>query len=436
MVRIILFVLLILLSSRLYASTLNPLEHSIRSYLATQQKNQIALLKKLVEINSGTTNIKGVSQVAAIMRRELQALGFSVHMIAEPKKMQRASTLIAERHGKGQRLLLIGHLDTVFAKESAFQHYESHSNTAKGPGVIDDKGGLVVLLYALKAMQATHTLNDTDITIVLTGDEEDSGKPTTLSRAPLIQAAKNKDIALDFEPSISLATATIARRGISNWKIETQGNQSHSATIFAPDVGAGAIFELARILNEMRQTLQGETYLSFNPGLVLGGTTVDYNKNNSKGEAFGKQNVVSRTAIATGDLRYVSIEQKNITKEKITKIVEAHLPATKATVSFEDGIPAMASTEQNLGLLKKYSAVSLALDQGEIKPLDPGVRGAGDISYIANIVPANLSGLGPTGMGAHSIIESIDLSSLPIQTERAAIFIYRLTRQSEQKQTG
>lgn len=427
MMRTIYCVLLSLLSTVAVAESITPIEQSMRTYLSTQEKNQIALLKKLVDINSGTTNIKGVNRVAAIMRKELQALGFKVRLVAEPNKMQRASTLIAEREGEGLRLLLIGHLDTVFTKESPFQHFELQQNKAKGPGVIDDKGGLVVLLYALKAMQATHTLNHTNITIVLTGDEEDSGKPTSISRAPLIQSAKDRQVALDFEPSITLNTATIARRGISDWKIETHGNQSHSATIFAPEVGAGAIFELARILNEMRQTLQHERYLSFNPGLVLGGTTVEYSSNNSKGTAFGKQNVVSRTATATGDLRYVSTEQKDRAKENILSIVKAHLPGTKAIVSFEDGIPAMAATEQNLALLKKYSMVSLALGQGEVKALDPGVRGAGDISYISHIVPANLSGLGPTGIGAHAIIESIDLSSLPIQTERAALLIYRLT---------
>jgi glutamate carboxypeptidase len=87
----------------------------------------------------------------------------------------------------------------------------------------------------------------------------------------------------------------------------------------------------------------------------------------------------------------------------------------------------MAPTEGNLRLLKNYSAVSMDLNQGPIKPLGPGMRGAGDISYVANTIPANLAGLGPMGIGTHSVIEAIQLNSLPIQTERAAILIYRLT---------
>lgn len=430
MMRVIICIFLFTMASVVSASTLTATEQSMRAYITTEQKSQIALLKKLVNINSGTTNIKGINKVAFMMRTELEKLGFKVRLVAEPKKMARASTLIATRHGKGKRLLLIGHLDTVFAKESDFQTYRVLGNRAKGPGVIDDKGGLVVMLYALKAMQAAHTLDHTDITIVLTGDEEDSGKPTQVSRAPLLEAAKDRDAALDFEPAISLETATVARRGITNWKIETEGNQSHSATIFVPGVGAGAIFELARILDVMRDKLQSEKYLSFNPGVILGGTTVEYDKNTAKGSAFGKQNVVARTAMAAGDLRYASVEQKKAAEEKIINIVSEHLQGTKAKVTFEDGIPAMAMTAQNLALLKQYSLVSVALDQGEIKALDPGLRGAGDISYVATIIPANLSGLGPTGIGAHAVIEAIDLASLPIQTERAAVLIYRLTHES------
>ena len=286
----------------------------------------------------------------------------------------------------------------------------------------------MVLLTALKALKANHALDNTTITVVLTGDEEDSGKPTSTSRKPLFAAAKESDIALDFEPTITLDTVSVARRGIANWEIESHGNESHSATIFIPEVGDGAIFESARILNTMHAQFKSEKYLSFNPGIVLGGNTVVFDKKSSKGNAFGKENVVAKIALARGDFRFISDEQKKSFEDKLTKIINDHLPRTHSTVTFEDGIPAMPPTNNNLKLLEKYSAVSVDLRQGAIKPLDAGVRGAGDISHIAAIVPANLAGLGPLGLGTHSILETIDLSSLPTQTERAAIFIYRLTR--------
>lgn len=342
--------------------------------------------------------------------------------------MQRAGTLIAEHAGnKGKRLLLIGHLDTVFPLSSPFQHFKQIGNFATGPGVIDDKGGDVVILYALKTLHAANTLTDTNITVVLTGDEEDSGKPTSISRKPLIDAAKNCDIALDFEWATMPNTATTARRGITNWMISTEGNEAHSSEIFQKKAGFGAINELVRILDTMRAQLSSEQYLSFSPGLILGGTAVNYDKNNSQGTAFGKGNVIAKSAMAKGDLRFLTAEQKNNAKKKIAVIVDSHLPRTTASIAFQDAIPAMPPTAANLKLLKKYSQASNKLGYGNVEPLDPGCRGAGDISHIASLVSASLAGLGPVGTGAHSEKETLDIQSLPIQTQRAALLIYWLT---------
>ncbi len=411
------------------AATLNPTEITIRDDAMKSEHAQILLLKKLVNINSGTTNIAGVYRTGKIVRAQLKQLGFKTKWIYEPAEMHKAPTLVAERKSKqGARLLLIGHLDTVFAPNATFKLFERKKETAKGPGSVDAKGGVVVMLYALKALQAAHQLDNTTITIVLTGDEEASGKPTSISRKPLFAAAQDSDIALDFEPGVSLETVTIARRGIEQWVITVKGNESHSASIFAKDVGDGAIFELARILNTMRTQLQNETSLSFNPGIVLGGTKIDFNNKTSNGTIFGKENVVAKAALAKGDLRFISEEQKQAIENKIRDIVKDNLPGTSATIYFENGIPAMQATEKSLKLLQDYSAVSEALGGKAIRPVDPVIRGAADISHIAAIVPANLSGLGPTGMGPHSIIETVDLSSLPLQTARTAILIYRLTR--------
>ena len=411
------------------AAALSPIENKISVEVVAQQEQQRALLEKLVNINSGTTNPEGVRQIGEMLRPMFTQLGFTTRWVEEPADMHKAGTLIAERRGnKGKRVLLIGHLDTVFPNDSKFQRFELHQQSAKGPGVLDDKGGLVVMLYALRALQAVHALDATTLTIVLTGDEEDSGKPTSISRKPLIEAAHNMDVALDFEPTITLPTATIARRGITNWTIEAHGNESHSATIFQTGVGFGAIFELARILNTMRTQLLGEKGLVFNPGLVLGGTKINFDKVASQGSAFGKQNVVAKTAIAKGDFRFLTFGQKKSFETRLTSIVQQSLPGTKSSVTFEDGIPSMSPTAANLELLNKYSAVSVDLGQAPIKPLDATVRGAGDISHIASIVPANLAGLGPMGMGTHAMMEMVELRSLPIQTQRAALLIYRLTR--------
>jgi glutamate carboxypeptidase len=407
------------------AAGLSVVEKQIQENVVRQQAAQLALLEQLVNINSGTNNVSGVRQVGDILQAQFQQLGFTTHFVDEPSSMQRAGTLVAERKGHGKKIILIGHLDTVFSKDSPFQKFARQTTTVTGPGVIDDKGGDVVILYALKALAAAHALDDTNITIVLTGDEEDSGKPTSISRQPLFTAAKNTDVALDFEWAITSDTATVARRGILDWMITTTGHNGHSFEIFQKNAGDGAIFELSRILDTMRIQMSQEKYLSFNPGLMLGGTSL--NARHSEGEAFGKTNVIAAQAMAQGDLRYLTLTQKINAEKNMQAIVAKHLPETNAAIQFQEGIPAMQETANNLALLKKYSAVSEDLNAGAIHPLDPGLRGAADISHIAADVPANLAGLGALGTGAHSTMETIQLASLPVQTTRAAIFIYRLT---------
>lgn len=393
-----------------------------------QQEHVLPFLKKIIETNSGTTNIKGVIRTGERIRKELNALGFKTKWIKEPASMHKAPTLIAEKEGKSaKRILLIGHLDTVFAANSAFKKLTIKKQAAHGPGALDDKGGIVVMLSALKALQAAHVLKDIRLTIVLTGDEESSGKPATISRQPLFQAAKDSDVALDFEPAVTLNTATVARRGIEQWTVKTQGVQAHSAAIFEKGIGDGAIFEAARILNEIRTQLQ-PTGMSFNAGIMLGGSFLQFHAKTAMGEAFGKENIIAAHALVKGDLRFLNDEERKQAEKTMQTIVAAHLPETSATIQFEAGSPAMLETPNNLALLALYSTVSEDLGEGSVKALPPKLRGAGDISYIANKVRANLSGLGPTGSQEHSSKETLDLSSLPIQATRAAILIYRLSQ--------
>jgi len=408
------------------AASLSPTEQQIDTYLNNQKENQLLLLEKLVNINSGTENIKGVQKVGAILQSEFQQLGFKTQWFEEPQSMHKAATLVAEHKGPGKKILLIGHLDTVFPENSPFQKFERQDNKAIGPGVIDDKGGDVVLLYALKALKEANALDGANITVVLTGDEEESGKPASISRKPLLDAAKDAKFSMDFEDAVTSDTATLARRGITNWKLTTTGKEGHSSLIFRDEYGYGAIYEISRILNSMRDELSHEKYLTLSPGIILGGSTVQDEDNLKKAEASGKENVIPSMALARGDLRYISIEQKLKAEKNIQTIVAKHLAGTDATIEFKDGIPPMPLTAANKDLLQIYSLASQDLGLGAVKSFDPGARGAGDISYVANIVPANLAGLGPLGSGSHTSKETLEIDSLSIQTKRAALLIYRL----------
>jgi glutamate carboxypeptidase len=319
--------------TKAYCAPLSSEEARLRDHVTKRYQADLKLLQSLVNINSGTSNIAGVYRVGRVIERQLRRLGFKTSWVNEPVNMRRAGTLVAERVGtQGKKLLLIGHLDTVFPKNSPFQRAILKKNSMKGPGVLDDKGGVLVMLSALNALASIHALDHTSIIVVLTGDEEDAGKPINVSRKPLFAAAKRSDVALDFEPAITLDTISIARRGVASWSIESHGNESHSATIFIPEVGDGAIFELARILNTMRAEFKGEENLTYNPGIILGGNVLQFDKKASKGSAFGKDNIVAKVSLAHGDYRFLTTEQKKSFEARLTKIVSDHLPGTHSSV--------------------------------------------------------------------------------------------------------
>ena len=423
--------LLLLATTPSLSSTqlLSPIEGRILAYIDSTTEEAIALLEQVVNINSGTMNQEGVREVGQVFRSELDALGFQARWISMDR-VHRAGHLIAERSGnRGKSLLLIGHLDTVFEKDSPFQRFERYGNVAKGPGVEDMKGGNVVILYALKALQAVGALEDTSITVFLTGDEEDTGDPLSLSRRDLLAAARRSSVALGFEGGVGgIGTATVARRGFTGWELRVTGKPGHSSLIFKEDFGSGAIYEASRILKNFYDELRGEEYLTFSPGIILGGTTAQYDPVQSRGDAFGKTNVIPETVVVAGDLRFISVEQRERAKTRMHTITAQSLPHTSATVTFQDSYPAMSPTPGNYELLRQLDQVSRKLGYGPVKAVDPGQRGAADVSFVAPYLDA-LDGLGVVGSGGHTVGETVDLSSLPIMSKRAAIFIYQLTQE-------
>ena len=408
---------------------LSATEKQIQEYVEAHNGKAIALLERVANINSGTLNLDGVQEVGEVFRSELDALGFETRWISMPEEVGRAGHLFAERKGSnGKRLLLIGHLDTVFEQDSPFQSTRRVGERLKGPGVADMKGGDVVMLYALKALHHVGALEDTTITVALIGDEEKPGRPISVVRHDLIEAANRSDVALGFEGGVGRQNATVARRGAITWTLEVTGKRGHSSRIFSPAFGDGAIFEAARILNAFREELGGEQYLTFNPGVIVGGTAVEFDPETEKGTAFGKSNVIAQTVTVQGGLRFISETQKKKAQSRMREIVSQSLSGTSAKIHFgEDDYPAMSPTKGNYDLLQAFGLASRDLGLGALTPIDPGSRGAADISFVAPIIDS-LAGLGPVGAGSHSVKEDLDLATIPIVTQRAAVFIYRLTR--------
>jgi len=422
------------------ASSLTPIEQRMAGNVDANRAADVTLLQQLVDINSGTMHFAGVLAIKDILAPRFEKLGFRVRWVPMDTLTQRAGDLVAEHpcpEGEGhcgKRLLLVGHMDTVFEPSSPFQRYTlvpgSDGKIATGPGVADMKGGLVVMLAALRAMEFAGELRKTEIRIVLSGDEERPGEPLEAARRDLVEAAKQSDVALEFEPSVRIDgqdSVSISRRSATSWHIEATGISGHSSQIFADRLGYGAIYELNRILDAFRRDLP-EQGLTYSVGLILGGATAQLNPEQTGGTATGKDNVVAATALAVGDLRTLSNEQTERVETKMRSIVEQHLPRTGATITFGDAYPAMAASPASEQLFHEWSQASEALALGPVQLGGPMTRGAGDIAFAAPYVPG-LVGVGILGEGYHAVGETAFLDSLPNQAKRNAVLMERLAQQ-------
>lgn len=411
----------------------SPADGRIVQTIDAERERTEGLLRRMVEQNSGTLNLAGVAAVADMLRPEFEALGFTVEWI-DMAETGRAGHLIATHRGRGRgkRMLLIGHLDTVFEPGSGFDGFRIEDGRAIGPGVGDDKGGVAVIIAALRAMQAAGTLEGADIKVVLTGDEERPGSPIEIARRDLVEAGKWADVALEFE---GVATengrdyATIARRSSASWTLTMTGRTGHSSAVFGEGLGYGAIYEMARILDAFREELR-EPNLTYNVGVIGGGTPAKMDEQGLSIAASGKTNIVPERAIARGDIRSLTAEQDARVRERMKAIVARHLPGTTATIEFaEDGYPPMAPTEGNRALLVKLNAVNRDLGLPEMGEWDPAKRGAADISFVARDTDG-LAGLGSENGKAHAPGEYVVLESIPRQAKRVAVLMSRLAQET------
>jgi len=408
------------------AQALAPVEKKLVEAINARISDEIATLQTVVNIDSGTLNVAGVREVGRYFESGLQPLGFQTHWAAMPEAMHRAGHLIAERvaaKGTGKRVLLIGHIDTVF--EGQGHRFERSGDMAKGAGTNDMKGGDIAILYALKALHQARLLEGATVRVILTGDEESPGLPTSVSRRDLAEAARQSDVAFSFEPDSG--KAVIGRRGLSTWSLQVTGQQGHSMRVLRPRGGAGAVYETARILDEFQRIYSVHPSITVNPGLILGGTDVSYDESRSAGTAAGKFNVVARAVTVKGDIRFLSDVDRDGAKARMSEIAAANLPKTSAQLEFDDMVPGWPATDENRKLLAEVAVVSRALDMGAVEAADPATRGFGDVNFVGGI--PSVDGLGVKGEGFHSPDENIDLRSLGPTTSRAAVLIYRMIQQ-------
>ena len=412
-----------------HTDSLTKSERALAAQAVARRADAVALLERLVNVNSGTLNVAGVREVGRLLRAEYDALGFTTRW-DDGAAFGRAGHLVAERTGVGPRVLLIGHLDTVFEPDNPFQRWTRlDDSTARGPGSTDMKGGNVIMLYALKALKAAGQLDRMSITVVLNGDEESPGAPIALARRTLTEAGARARFAIGFEDGDGdPRTAVAARRGFTGWTLRVKGTPAHSSQIFRDDIGPGAIYEAARMLDAFRTQLGGDPLRTFNAGLAVGGTSASLDSTGTRALAFGKSSVIPEHFVVSGDLRVISPTALANAKAKMQAIVSQTTRGTGATLVFDDGYPPMAPAAGNLSLLAELDRASRHLGFGAVGMDNPARAGAADVSFIAATVPSVIDGLGPGGTGGHTVNETVDLHTIPTQIARTAVLLHRITR--------
>lgn len=414
--------LLLSLPVSVQAAGLTPEEQRIVAEVEAHRDAFATDLGAAVQIDSATENLAGVRQLGEVFARQLALLGFESHFVPLPASTGRAGHLVAERRGtKGKRVLLIGHLDTVYPGAN----FKREGDKVSGAGVADMKGGDIVLIHALRAMHRAGLLDDTQIIVIMDGDEEAPGNPVAITRQALLDAAKRSDVALAFESAIG-NTATVARRGFAAWELEVQGATGHSSGIFSAAVGSGSVFETARILSGFYEQLHSMDGITMNPALIAGGAEAELSR--TGGTVSGKNNIIAQRTLVHGDLRFLSNEQFAEARARMEAVVKNHLPRTSAELKFsDDRYPAMAPTPANYAVLAQLDQASRDLGYGEITAFDPRGRGAGDVAFVSPPLPG-LDGLGLGGAGEHTVHETAELTRAPELVKRSALLIYRLTR--------
>jgi glutamate carboxypeptidase len=400
-------------------ASLTAAELEANLWLDSQEDNMLDMLERLTNINTGSLNKAGVDELATIFSQELRQLGFSIStlpgsVIEMPScpgsdySIDVADHILAQRQGSGTSLLLMGHLDTVFPPSSPFQTFRREGDTVYGPGVVDMQGGLVVMLYALKALAEAGELEDKAITILLNSDEEIG---SLSSRKFLEEQAKLHDYGLVYESSGN-DTLVRQRKGLGLARFVIHGKASHAGG--AHKQGRSAIKELAYKIVEIENMTDYESGVTVNVGVVSGGEARD---------------TIAPCAEAFVDLRYPQPQQgldavdqfEDIFANLYSYSVDSGEITTESWTNLHR--PPKIPTLESDRLLEQTRAIGRLLGQN-LGVYDSG--GGTDGSLTQAVGLPTLDSLGVAGSGAHSNREEARVSSLLERAKLSAVLIRRL----------
>jgi glutamate carboxypeptidase len=366
---------------------------------------QIEFLERLVNHDSGTDDVLDVNRVGAILAERLRGIGFNLNRVATERF---GDHLVGEKPGTGRkRFLFVGHYDTVFpsgtAKARPF-HIDAQGR-AWGPGVYDMKGGLAVLLYALRAHREARTRawDETTISVVFNSDEE---RLSPTSRSVIETEARRAHSVGILEPARAGGEYVMARKGAGSFQLDVKGKASHAG--LQPELGASAIGDLAQKIAALHALTNFETGVTVNVGTVRGGE---------------RPNVIASHAAAEVDLRAWSQADADAAIEAMRKICETpHVPGTTATlrgqIQFPPWPPGLPGTERLVEIMRAAGR-ELGVDVKAIK-----TGGGSDGNHTSAIAPT-LDGMGPKGSRAHSEEEFIEVATLLERSKMLALFLDR-----------
>jgi glutamate carboxypeptidase len=372
----------------------------LRSY----QDEAIERLQLLVNIDSGSGQAEGVNRVMLYLREWMSALDFSVTLHGSE---QFGNNLVARRRGKGTLcLLLIGHVDTVYPPSTAsLQPFSLNGEVASGPGVIDMKSGIVMGVYALRALLESGFDNFGEIVICWNNDEE-VGSPGS---APLLrELAREVDVALVLEPTRSAEILTQARKGADKYILEVAGIPAHSGA--EPHKGRSAVIELAH------KMLAIHSLNSLFPGTTFNVTRL------SSSEPLNVVPDMARCHISVRAYEERSLQLASETLEQIA--AGSSVPGTHARLVRTRGRTPYTATPEVLRLVEMARQEGIGLGLDIVAERKGGVS---DANVLMECGIPTLDSLGPVGGGMHDINrEHLRIDSLPVRGALLAGLIHRL----------
>jgi glutamate carboxypeptidase len=367
----------------------NPLWSDRLLYFEARQEKIVQTIREFVEIESPSDHKPSADRMGAFLAGYFEAVGGHAHVHRSPDFGDSVEIDFPGRDTQ-KPVLLLGHFDTVYPLGTlATMPCHVDAGRLHGPGVLDMKSGIALMLYAIEALQAWHTTLPRPVTVFLVSDEEVGSYS---SRAITEALAKDSAAVLVLEPAGPRGAVKTARKGVGEYTLTVKGIAAHAG--LDPGKGHSAIVELARQITAISQLNNLPQGLSVNPGVIRGGT---------------RTNVIAAEATVEIDVRITHAKQAAALDRKLRALKPFDKPCK---LSIDGGINRMPM-ERTAGVAALYTKAQAIAKQIDWKLEEAAVGGGSDGNFTAGLGIPTLDGMGAVGQGAHAVHEHIVISELP-----------------------